>query len=504
VSDGKQRRWFAGNEGAAAGFDGGPDRGIYDLGISPTLINLVSRAGGNPEDFALIHDPEHSRIGVRSPVYEAWSTDLQHPFPDLSEHRLEPMLVGGSASVRAGALDDAICAVLMRWQLLEERPENDPRCVLGVGDGVIGLVAKWEEVGPVTVDIPVDDVSGSVAVEVNPELLQRFVRLFRPEDEIEVEIPLMAGHPVGLSSENLWISLMPYAHPMLVIRDAVEAVITETMGSLAAQQDADGDYPLVRRQTPVYARLDPEPEPPTLRVFAVVLSGIEASPELMTELNDLNVNGTFARVFHVDDEVRVQVDLLAETLDPVELRTAIDRIGDLAQRIMPTLAAVFGGDLVDDPAARRLELYRSTVVEAETSPGLHGVLNGSDAVEDWPFPGTAYVITGWNPQGVEFDEDHMQDVNVMIATDILRSGGRFVHGIGRSPDGEHEEPSLVAWDIERCDARTFGQRASQDAIFEIDADEVRLVSCYSDDVETWPRRPKRRSAARRRPTPRGN
>ena len=48
---------------------------------------------------------------------------------------------------------------------------------------------------------------------------------------------------------------------------------------------------------------------------------------------------------------------------------------------------------------------------------------------------------------------------------------------------------LIQSGIERADARLFGQRANQDAIFEVDADEVRLVSCTSDEVEAWPRRP---------------
>jgi hypothetical protein len=35
----------------------------------------------------------------------------------------------------------------------------------------------------------------------------------------------------------------------------------------------------------------------------------------------------------------------------------------------------------------------------------------------------------------------------------------------------------------------MGRRAKQDAIFEIDGDAVRLVSCIGTEVEEWPRIP---------------
>jgi hypothetical protein len=113
-------------------------------------------------------------------------------------------------------------------------------------------------------------------------------------------------------------------------------------------------------------------------------------------------------------------------------------------------------------------------------------LNGNEAVEEWPFPGPVHVITGWNPQGIARQGD---DINRMIAADVLAEGGQFVLGEGTSLDGLHSERSLVVWGITREFAAELGRRASQDAVFEIDDRTVRVVACGSDRIdEIGPRR----------------
>lgn len=150
---------------------------------------------------------------------------------------------------------------------------------------------------------------------------------------------------------------------------------------------------------------------------------------------------------------------------------------------------VFGGIPVNDQVSLRFQNYRNTVVEAEVTPGAMVPITGPDAVQPWPFPGVVHVITGWNPQGVVFDKDRNDHINREIAKDVIDKGGRFVHGVGREahdPNG-YFEPSLVVWGLERDQAIDMGYRASQDAIFEITDTEVRLVSCFDDHVDVWPR-----------------
>lgn len=152
-------------------------------------------------------------------------------------------------------------------------------------------------------------------------------------------------------------------------------------------------------------------------------------------------------------------------------------------------SVVLGGALVGDPDEERRAIYRTTIIDAEVTPGMSTTLNGPLGATVWPFPGVVHVITGWNPQGVVRDDESNSDINIRIAEDILRRGGRFVHGHGRSPDGQYVEPSVVAWGLSRDEAAGMGRRAKQDSIFEIDGDVVRLVSCFSSDVDEWPRIP---------------
>jgi hypothetical protein len=79
-------------------------------------------------------------------------------------------------------------------------------------------------------------------------------------------------------------------------------------------------------------------------------------------------------------------------------------------------------------------------------------------------------------------------MNDHIAHDVIDHGGRFVYGIGRSPEGDHVEESLFVWGVDRDVIRAMGSRAQQDAIFELDADTITLVSCVDDRTASWPRR----------------
>ena len=226
-----------------------------------------------------------------------------------------------------------------------------------------------------------------------------------------------------------------------------------------------------------------------LQVFAVVLRDVERDTDLLAELNDLNTELQFARLFIVGGQVLAEVDLVASTLDSEELRNAIDKLQDVDRRIKPMLAAVFGGDIGVDPFEDRWQAYRTTVIEAEIAPGFLSPLNGPEGLLVWPFVGSVFAITGWNPQGIAIDEQANDAINRRIAHDVIDAGGRFLHGMGHNPEGTHTERTLIAWGITRDQALTFGRKASQDAIYEVSPDEVRLLSCSNAREESWPRIP---------------
>ena len=178
---------------------------------------------------------------------------------------------------------------------------------------------------------------------------------------------------------------------------------------------------------------------------------------------------------------------LIEALDPEELQTVMRRIHNMAVEVTPTLSAVFGGTLVENPEEARKGEYRTTVLEIETFPGTWVALNGATADRTWNFPESIFVITGWSPQGVDLGEWEHEKANRTIANTITDIGGRFLHGHGRSPSGDHSEPSLFAWGISDADAMEIARRANQDAIFEVTANEVTLLSCVDGSRESWSR-----------------
>ena len=68
--------------------------------------------------------------------------------------------------------------------------------------------------------------------------------------------------------------------------------------------------------------------PPRLEMSTVVLAGVEASAELLAELNDHNRHLGLARVALDGSDVVMQADLLVSSLDEAELRTTAAWIGE--------------------------------------------------------------------------------------------------------------------------------------------------------------------------------
>ncbi len=487
--DGRRRRWYGTDSVRAVVIEGEPDDRMYDIALSSQLLRFGAAVSNwGPEVCVRVEaGGDNVRVGVRGDDAWLWTVDQGHGYPDVDALVPTGDELGGEATVSARRL----IAMVVAAQHGRRDGEDEQRPMwLGVGEGeLFGSVDWGGGLGVSQYGLDVDGARGDVMLPVNPGLLRSLVELFPPESDLRVGVPLYAGRPMLIAAEGTTALLTPMRTPEQALQVRVEEVIEEVVGHLGVVRDSDGDYVLWRRSTPVYARLVFEHDPAVLQVFAVLVDDIADSPELFAELNDLNAASTFARLFHVSDQVLAEVDLAAHTLDAHELRVAINRILAVANEIVPTLAAVLGGDPVRDEALKRAALYRNTVVEAEVMPGAMVPITGPAALEPWPFPGVVHVITGWNPQGVAFDAEHNERINRRIAEDIIAHGGRFVHGVGRAADDPegYAEPSLVAWGLDRDEAVTMGYRASQDAIFEITDTEVRLVSCFDDRIDVWPR-----------------
>jgi hypothetical protein len=94
----------------------------------------------------------------------------------------------------------------------------------------------------------------------------------------------------------------------------------------------------------VYVRLV-DGQPPVVRVFSPLLRHIPRSPELLSELNDLNARLNFVRLFWRDETVYAATEVLAEALTAMELANTCDCLADTADYYDVRLHARFGGDI---------------------------------------------------------------------------------------------------------------------------------------------------------------
>lgn len=455
------------------------------VGISGALV----RAALSSADVQLIISADESGRSVTlvSDIGAATVADPELEMPALLPIEFTPDRIGGVSVLTSGRLHDAMIVAGWDRAASEPHPEKwsveialvDDALMLGRQSVGLGFTDVW----PIT-----ESAAGHVSVSVDAQLVLKVLEVFGPDELIELQVPKYEDDPLLLLAGNTVAAIKTLPTVRRRVQEHVEGVIERVCSHLALVRDEDGDYPLLRRDVSVYARLQSRNDQFVLQVFAVLMRDVVPSDELLRELNELNANLAFTRIFHVAGDVLAEVDLVAESLDETELRTAIQRIREIAVEILPSLVAVFGGSAAEDPAARRAAAYRNTIVEAEVEPGVLTQLTGPDSPVEWPFPGTVWVVTGWNPQGIELEEGRGDHLNRQIAKDVVDRKGKFVEGFGRSQEGGYHEASIVAWGITREDAAQMGRRALQDAVFEIDAEEMRLVSCLDDRIEAWPRR----------------
>ena len=489
--DGTQRRWSATDSVRAAQVVGGADPNTYSIGIPPLLFGASNLAMDGGSEIQLTVDANTLMVESQGVKF---SLPTQHPlFPDVDGRMLTDEIVGAQATVRAQYLHDLVKMSMTLREVQEDENTNyesdfpAPFWVF-IDEKSVGVVADWQTVGETRLQLQAENVTGQRYTMVNPHLLLSIIKVFDSTDEVTVKIPTTTDFPLALEAANKTALLMPLQTRMYGARLHVERVLTEEFGHLAAIMDKDGDYPITRRGSEIFGRLISDDGVPVFRVFSMLLEECEPTEELLRELNDLNTTATFVRLFLEDDVIIAEADVVAEHMTRGELNTAAERVWTIAQNVIPTLAAVLGGTQFEDPLLGRLGKYRTTRVEAEVFPGKTVFLNGPDAIAEWPFPGPVHVVTAWFPEGVDLSEDDAADINRQIAKDILAADGRFVLATGYPSESDQPEPSLVAWNIGRETALGIGNAACRDAILEIDADHVHLLTVRGDIEESWARR----------------
>lgn len=133
------------------------------------------------------------------------------------------------------------------------------------------------------------------------------------------------------------------------LRAKVHRLVTDYVGGQPVPADLSAAPAAIRSGTAViYLRLIAN-DPPLVRVFSPLLRGLDSSPGLLAELNELNGRLNFIRLFWRDNSVIASSELLASTLDPIELSNACDWLADAADYYDVRLQEQFGGELAFSP-----------------------------------------------------------------------------------------------------------------------------------------------------------
>ena len=112
--------------------------------------------------------------------------------------------------------------------------------------------------------------------------------------------------------------------------------MTDYVGGQTVPADLSAEPAAIRSGTAViYLRLIAS-DPPLVRVFSPLL-------------NELNGRINFIRLFWRDHSVIAAGELLASTLDPIELSNACDWLADTSDYYDVRLQNRFGGELAFDP-----------------------------------------------------------------------------------------------------------------------------------------------------------
>jgi hypothetical protein len=127
-----------------------------------------------------------------------------------------------------------------------------------------------------------------------------------------------------------------------MVRAFVESLLERLTGSEKVVPDADEDYPVRFRGALYYVRLVGDVDP-VVQVFSVALSGVPASARLLRDLNQLNTDVRFVRVFWVRDQVLVETELVGASIDPEGFANACRAVATVTDHIGPMLAQRFGG-----------------------------------------------------------------------------------------------------------------------------------------------------------------
>jgi hypothetical protein len=115
---------------------------------------------------------------------------------------------------------------------------------------------------------------------------------------------------------------------------------------------------------------------------------------------------------------------------------------------------------------------------------------GRNATATWPWAGPVHVVTAWNPSSIVRPKAVNDAANRELEAVLRERHVDVERVIGRSDDRAWSEESLLVAGLSRAEAAELGCRFGQLAVFELDADEMRVLQ--ASDGHVAGRAPRRR------------
>jgi len=126
------------------------------------------------------------------------------------------------------------------------------------------------------------------------------------------------------------------------------------------------------------------------------------------------------------------------------------------------------------------DVYAGAVIECV----VDGVTLRLDGPSLDSLPGVAplFVLTAYNPQGLVRASAENDAAQADLEQELAGSGLTYWPALGRSPDASWSEPGVAVAGLDRGSACALGDRYGQLAVYEIVAEEVRVVRCVNGEV----------------------
>ena len=123
--------------------------------------------------------------------------------------------------------------------------------------------------------------------------------------------------------------------------------------------------------------------------------------------------------------------------------------------------------------------YAETLFEIETPDGdvTLRVGTGKAGLPAWIGGRRVAIVTAYNPGAARPGEEANRRANKHLRSAIEANGWSYWPAVGRSPSGDHAEPSFAVLDVTDEQARELGAGFDQACVFYWDGERGRLVWC---------------------------